>query len=137
MGAPEKIWYQSLNSRNRYLANLAPRAFPHPFFKGKALGTRLVSRKPSRPGEGGGEGVRGLLLTRPHGLIKKKNLWHSGYLVTVPTALLPWVPEVFLACSRSHERRSAGHYKDLTETGNRARKVSGTQGTALFVTQFL
>ena len=26
----------------------------------------------------------------------------------------------------------AGHYKDLTETGNRARKVSGTQGT-LFV----
>ena len=22
----------------------------------------------------------------------------------------------------------AGHYKDLTETGNRARKVSGTQG---------
>ena len=29
---------------------------------------------------------------------------------------------------RSHERR-AGHYKDLTETGNRARKVSGTQGT--------
>ena len=23
----------------------------------------------------------------------------------------------------------AGHYKDLTETGNRARKVSGTQGT--------
>ena len=91
MGAPEKIWYQSLNSRNRYLANLAPRAFPHPFFKGKALGTRLVSRKPLRPGEGGGGGVRGLLLTRPHGLIKKKNLWHSGYSVTVPTALLPWV----------------------------------------------
>ena len=25
----------------------------------------------------------------------------------------------------------AGHYKDLTETGNRARKVSGTQGTVL------
>ena len=32
-----------------------------------------------------------------------------------------------LAEGRSHERR-AGHYKDLTETGNRARKVSGTQG---------
>ena len=38
------------------------------------------------------------------------------------------------AVGRSHERRSreknfsAGHYKDLTETGNRARKVSGTQG---------
>ena len=32
-----------------------------------------------------------------------------------------------------HERRSrlkkrAGHYKDLTETGHRARKASGTQG---------
>ena len=25
----------------------------------------------------------------------------------------------------------AGHYKDLTETGNRARKVSGTQGTIM------
>ena len=32
-----------------------------------------------------------------------------------------------LAEGRSHERR-AGHYKDFTETGNRARKVSGTQG---------
>ena len=27
----------------------------------------------------------------------------------------------------------AGHYKDLTETGNRARKVSGTQGTSAVV----
>ena len=25
----------------------------------------------------------------------------------------------------------AGHYKDLTETGNHARKVSGTQGTII------
>ena len=60
---------------------------------------------------------------------------------------LPWVPEVFLACGgnfrrgpkadtfsavgRSREKSflfRAGHYKDLTETGNRARKVSGTQG---------
>ena len=56
---------------------------------------------------------------------------------------LPWVPEVFLACGgnlrcwpkadtssavgRSREK-NAGHYKDLTEIGNRARKVSGTQG---------
>ena len=32
------------------------------------------------------------------------------------------------AVGRSHERRSAGHYKGLTEIGNRARKVSGTQG---------
>ena len=30
------------------------------------------------------------------------------------------------AIGRNHERRiRAGHYKDLTETGNRARKVSG------------
>ena len=27
------------------------------------------------------------------------------------------------------ENFRAGHYKDLTETGNRARKVSGTQGS--------
>ena len=63
---------------------------------------------------------------------------------------LPWVTKVFLACGgdfwcwpkaetssavgRIHERRSrekkrAGHYIDLTETGIRARQVSGTQGT--------
>ena len=39
-----------------------------------------------------------------------------------------------LAEGRSHERRSCGktsravHYEELTETGNRARKASGTQG---------
>ena len=46
--------------------------------------------------------------------------------------ILPWVPEVFLACSGNFrcwpKAEAAGHYKDLTETGNRARKVSGTQG---------
>ena len=35
----------------------------------------------------------------------------------------------------------AGHYKDLTETGNRARKVSGTQGmlarSSLLIPEFL
>ena len=31
-----------------------------------------------------------------------------------------------VACEQAFGR--AGHYKDLTETGNRARKVSGTQG---------
>ena len=41
-----------------------------------------------------------------------------------------------LAEGRSHERRSAGHYKDLTETGNRARKVSDTQGI-ITLTQFV
>ena len=30
--------------------------------------------------------------------------------------------------AKPREKR-AGHYKDLTETGNRARKVSGTQST--------
>ena len=29
----------------------------------------------------------------------------------------------------------AGHYKDLTETGNRARKVSGTQGSSTLKSQ--
>ena len=69
---------------------------------------------------------------------------------------LPWVPEVFLGnfrcwpkaeatsgearvtqprpqgASKAREKRPgdevAGHYKDLIETGNRARKVSGTKG---------
>ena len=59
---------------------------------------------------------------------------------------VPWVPEVFIACGgnfrcwpkgeaarktfRFSTRKAfrAGHYEDLTETGNRARKVSGTQG---------
>ena len=33
---------------------------------------------------------------------------------------------------RAAKRRSAGHHKDLTETGNRARKVSGTQGILIW-----
>ena len=54
---------------------------------------------------------------------------------------VPWVPEVFPACggnfqclpkaeaARAESRAfRAGHCKDLTETGNRARKVSGTRG---------
>ena len=46
--------------------------------------------------------------------------------------LLRWVSEVFLACGRNFRfwpkaDTSSGHYKDLTETGNRAREVSGTQ----------
>ena len=66
----------------------------------------------------------------------------SGPLVAIFLLMrsdLPWVTEVFLACggnfrcwpkaeATSGEAFRAGHYKDLTETGNRARKVSGTQG---------
>ena len=63
----------------------------------------------------------------------------------VTSSAVPWVPEVFLACgvnfrcwpkadtSSAVGRSHAGHYKDLTETGNRARKVSGTQGTSAVV----
>ena len=40
-----------------------------------------------------------------------------------------WQEFSVLTVGRSHKRRSAGSYKDLTETGNRARKASGTQGT--------
>ena len=60
----------------------------------------------------------------------------------------PGVPEVFLACGQNfccwpkadtpsgcrpkprvaNLREKTGHYKDLTETRNHARKVSGTQG---------
>ena len=58
--------------------------------------------------------------------------------------MVPWVPEVFPACGRNfrcwpghykdltetgnRDRKVSGYYKDLTETGNRDRKVSGTQG---------
>ena len=34
---------------------------------------------------------------------------------------------------KNKSKKSSGHYKGLTEIGNRARKVSGTQGTARFV----
>ena len=47
------------------------------------------------------------------------------YMLLGELIFLPWVPEVFLACGGNF---CAGHYKDLTETGNRARKVSGTRG---------
>ena len=51
---------------------------------------------------------------------------------------LPWVPEVFLACSgnfrcwpKADTSSAVGRiHEDLTETGNRARKVSGTQGNS-------
>ena len=44
--------------------------------------------------------------------------------------VVPWVPEVFLACGGNFRCwPKAEATKDLTETGNRARKVSGTQGT--------
>jgi len=63
-------------------------------------------------------------------------------LFNFSTWVVPWVPEVFsrgrrdasvsvadrlIFCRRPTTR--AGHSKDLTETGNRAWKVSGTQGT--------
>ena len=50
-------------------------------------------------------------------------------------AELPWVPEVFLArggitlFGRRSKRERRSRNKGLTETGNRVRKVSGTQGT--------
>ena len=68
-------------------------------------------------------------------------------IITREKITLPWVPEVFLACvgnfrcwpkadtSSALGRGRAGHYKDLTETRNRARKVSSTQGS-ISKTQF-
>ena len=48
---------------------------------------------------------------------------------------IPWVPEVFLACGgnfrcwpKADTSSAVGRSKHLTETGTRARKVSGTQG---------
>ena len=49
---------------------------------------------------------------------------------------IPWVSEVLLARGgnlrcwpKPRAAKRAGHYNDLTETGNRARKVSDTHGT--------
>ena len=51
---------------------------------------------------------------------------------------VPWVPKVFLACGGNFRcwpkaEATSGEAKDLTETGNRARKVSGTQGNTSVV----
>jgi len=63
-------------------------------------------------------------------MITKK--WSLDYDLTENH--LPWVPEVFLACSgnflcwpKADTSSAVGHYKNLTETGNRTRKVSDTQ----------
>ena len=51
---------------------------------------------------------------------------------------LPWVPEVFLACGGNFRCwPKAGAKSGLTETGNRARKVSGTQGSYYSVKEHL
>ena len=66
--------------------------------------------------------------------------WSYSWLITVWPIVIPWAPEVFLVCggnfrcwpktdTSSAPSSRAGHYKDLTETENRARKVSGTQGS--------
>ena len=56
----------------------------------------------------------------------------GGHFSSGVVAAVPWEPEVFLSCGRNFrcwlKAEAAGHYKDLTETGNRARNVSGTQG---------
>jgi len=45
-GEPKKevqiVQFQLSFKSNGCIYNLIPRAFPHPFFKGKALGTRLL-----------------------------------------------------------------------------------------------
>ena len=75
---------------------------------------------------------------------REKNLWYDNKcglrkflrMRTASTghahATLPWLPEVFLACGGNFPKADTenSRYKDLTETGNRARKVSGTQGNS-------
>ena len=65
--------------------------------------------------------------------IQKRGLEFSApsldLIHTLGTRGFPCMRREFSAIGGSHKRRSAGHYKDLTETGNRARKASGTQGT--------
>ena len=64
--------------------------------------------------------------------IQKRGLEFSApsldLIHTLGTRGFPRVRREFSAIGESHKRRSAGHYKDLTETRNGARKVSGTQG---------
>ena len=51
---------------------------------------------------------------------------------------LPWVQEVFLACGGNFRCWPKAEAKSgLTETGNRARKVSGTQGSYYSVKEHL
>ena len=57
----------------------------------------------------------------PHILIK------GITFVLVGVVLLPWVPEGIVS-DRQRPTHDKGHYKDLTETGNLARKVFGTKG---------
>ena len=45
--------------------------------------------------------------------------------------LLPWVPEVFLACDGNFRCWPKAEPTSSEETGNCARKVSGTQGMTL------
>ena len=45
-----------------------------------------------------------------------------------PTRLRPTAEATSGEAARKTRAFRAGHYKDLTETGNCARKVSGTQG---------
>ena len=75
---------------------------------------------------------------------REKNLWYDNKcglrkflrMRTASTgyahSTLPWLPEVFLACGGNFPKADTenSRYKDLTETGNRARKVSGTQGNS-------
>ena len=44
--------------------------------------------------------------------------------------------EIFGCFGCRPKPRAASHYKDLTETGNRARKVSGTQGIGVLFVMF-
>ena len=49
--------------------------------------------------------------------------------ITLGTRGFSRVRREFSVFGRRPTHLRAGHYKDLTETGNRARNVSGTQGT--------
>ena len=71
-----------------------------------------------------------------HGVVFFGSLHPGTGEFIIPTChSLPWVPEVFLALF-GHERRKGTSFvrpkaeaRDITDTGNRARKTSGTQGS--------
>ena len=65
----------------------------------------------------------------------------QSFIVLIAYVDLPWVPEVFFSCEAIECGRlscfgiglAEDTKKDLTETANRARKVTGTQGSSSIV----
>ena len=119
----KRTWKQTVGKKGSVQSSLCPAPVRRPF-KWKYC---HASRRGGRLGK-----VR-LRPRRPHvsGCFRIRNFFYPGYhrffsraagifgVGRRPTNLRPW----------AEATRGEAHYKDLTKTGNRARKVSGTRGT--------